>query len=244
MITTTMKFSFIIPTLNEEKYIQRCLGAIYAQSEPAHEIIVVDNGSKDKTVSIARKMGVKVVKESKRGQSYAKNKGAKIATGDILCFVDADQVINFDWIKRAKKQFQKKKVQAVVGVDVFKHKSPVKTFWYNAYTVFAYGTSALSGALVSKPYLACRNMAIKRKIFEKLGGWENTVGEDYWLSKKFWKLPEKKALVSLGMISYISPRGFEAEGYLKTLTYWAKATLKKESQKGYSYKSKKLIFDR
>jgi len=227
--------------LNEEAYIKRCIGSIYAQSEPAHEIIVVDNGSTDKTVQVARKLGAKVYKESKKGASFARNKGVKKTSGNILCFIDADQVLNPNWLKNAKKQFSKKKVQAVIGVDVFRHKDPVKTFWYNTYTFFIYSTSIVSGALANKPFLACRNMAIRKKTFEVLGGWEDTVGEDYWLSKKFWELPQKKALINLGMVSFISPRGFEAQGYLKTLTYWAKATLKRQSQNGYSWLSDKSL---
>lgn len=237
-----LKFSFIIPALNEEENIKKIVGSIYAQSEPAYEVIVVDNGSTDKTVDVARKIGAKVVREKKKGASFARNKGARVAKGNILCFVDADQILTPNWIRLAQKQFEKKKVQAVVGVDVFRHKNPIKEIWYNTYTVFAYGASALSGLLVSRPYLTCRNLAIKKEIFEKLGGWEDTVGEDFWLSKKLWKLPEKKVLVNLGMISYLSSRGFEAQGYLKTISYWATATLKKESLSGYSYKSDKRLF--
>ncbi len=91
-----LTFSFIIPALNEEDLIAECINSIKRQKKVVGEIIMVDNGSKDKTAEIAKKLGCKVVKEEKRGVSHARNKGAKLAKGDILCFIDADGVLSKD----------------------------------------------------------------------------------------------------------------------------------------------------
>ena len=81
-----MKLSIIIPTLNEE----RSLGGILASlSSLAHEIIVVDGGSKDGTVEVARKYG-SVVLDSERGRGIQQHTGACHAEGDILLFLHAD----------------------------------------------------------------------------------------------------------------------------------------------------------
>src|SRR4030043_1595511 len=87
------KFSFIIPAFNEEKLIGECVESIKNQTEKADEIIVVDNNSLDLTSKIAKRLGCRVVKEEKQGISEARNRGAYLASGDVLCFVDADGVV-------------------------------------------------------------------------------------------------------------------------------------------------------
>jgi glycosyltransferase involved in cell wall biosynthesis len=66
-----MFISVVVPALNEEKYVGKCLSSLRAQSYPRelYEIIVVDNASTDRTAEIARGFGVKVVYESQRGET-------------------------------------------------------------------------------------------------------------------------------------------------------------------------------
>ena len=81
-----MKLSIIIPTVNEE----RSLGGILAPlSSLPHEIIVVDGGSKDRTMEVARKYA-SVVLDSDRGRGIQQHRGACHAEGDILLFLHAD----------------------------------------------------------------------------------------------------------------------------------------------------------
>ncbi len=82
------RISVIIPVLNEAQQIQGVI-ANTLSSHPATEIIVVDGGSTDGTVTIARSLGVTVIASS-LGRAYQMNAGAKVATGDILVFLHAD----------------------------------------------------------------------------------------------------------------------------------------------------------
>lgn len=84
-----MKTSVIIPALNEEKCIAKVISRI-KESKLVDEIIVVDNNSTDKTNEIATAMGVKTIICTKKGKGYAMEAGLKVATGDIVVFVDAD----------------------------------------------------------------------------------------------------------------------------------------------------------
>lgn len=96
------KLSVIIPTLNEELYIKRCIDSVKLLNPI--EIIVVDGGSNDRTVEIARLGGALVIK-SEKGRGVQLQKGALAAKGDILLFIHADAVIkqkvNFDKIIEA-----------------------------------------------------------------------------------------------------------------------------------------------
>ncbi len=83
-----MKFSVIIPALNEAQTIQRCLAHVRAIG-PGVEIIVADGGSKDNTIHLAQEGGA-IVCHSQRGKGPQLNAGAAIASGDILLFLHAD----------------------------------------------------------------------------------------------------------------------------------------------------------
>lgn len=89
--------SIIIPTLNEEKYLPKLLDSLVSQTDRNFEIIVVDGGSQDKTVSVATRYGRKfqkitVVKSDRASLPYQRNLGAKAAKGEWFVFVDADSV--------------------------------------------------------------------------------------------------------------------------------------------------------
>ena len=87
--------SFIVPAYNEEFELGATLTALKAAVQThAHEIIVVDDGSTDRTAEIARDAGARVVAIHRRQIAASRNAGARAATGDILLFVDADTRIN------------------------------------------------------------------------------------------------------------------------------------------------------
>lgn len=92
--------SVIIPAYNEEKYLGKCLDSLQNQTYPYFEIIVIDDGSKDKTKYIASKYKVKLWSISHGGPGRAKNFGASKAIGEILVFLDADMFANRDYLQK------------------------------------------------------------------------------------------------------------------------------------------------
>lgn len=93
------KVSIVIPTLNSARTIDKCLASIRANnSRYKYEIIVVDAGSSDKTVEIAKKHADKVLNGSPH--RINRNKGVDSAEGDIICFTDSDCTVPEDWIDR------------------------------------------------------------------------------------------------------------------------------------------------
>ena len=87
--------SIIIPARNEEHNLPTLLGSLAAQAEKPHEVLVVDDGSSDRTAEIARARGAKVIVSRPlpggwRGKTWACHQGAEAATGDWLLFLDAD----------------------------------------------------------------------------------------------------------------------------------------------------------
>ena len=99
-----MKISVIVPAYNSEKWIRRCLESVLAQSYRNLEILVVDDGSKDRTFGIVKSIArkderVKCFLQGNRGVSSARNQGLKQATGNIITFVDSDDYIEKDMYK-------------------------------------------------------------------------------------------------------------------------------------------------
>ena len=113
-----MKFSVIIPTLNEEGYIERCIYNVLAL-DPDVEIIVVDGGSKDNTLKIAYDLGVIVV-DSWPGRGTQFNSGAERASGDVLLFLHADTELPEDTFKCLEVFFQNREVQIGTFKIVYK----------------------------------------------------------------------------------------------------------------------------
>jgi glycosyltransferase involved in cell wall biosynthesis len=95
-----MRFSVVIPAFNEQDYLPRLLDSVeqarnvYAGGRDAIEVIVANNQSTDDTESVARDRRCRVVGVGKRSIAAARNGGAEIATGEVLCFMDADFVIH------------------------------------------------------------------------------------------------------------------------------------------------------
>ena len=88
--------SIIIPTLNESSFLKKTLDNLALIDPPPKEIIVVDGGSQDDTVEIARRANIPVSISSKPGRSIQMNLGAKAARGNFLCFVHADTIVPHD----------------------------------------------------------------------------------------------------------------------------------------------------
>jgi glycosyltransferase involved in cell wall biosynthesis len=89
---TRAKISCVVPAYNAERYLERALRSVFAQSLPPDEIIVVDDGSSDSTPEIlARYAGrVRVLRQDNAGPAAARNRGIEVATGELVCFQDAD----------------------------------------------------------------------------------------------------------------------------------------------------------
>ncbi len=128
-----MKVSVVVPAFNEENYIKDCLESILTQTVSPDEIIVVDNNSTDRTVQIAKKMGARVVKETRQGMIHARNKGFDSAKYEIIARCDADSRVPVDWIKRIKFNFENYDIDALSGPTIFydyaiKSQLPVKIY--------------------------------------------------------------------------------------------------------------------
>jgi glycosyltransferase involved in cell wall biosynthesis len=175
-----LKLSLIIPVYNEERHIQSCLSAIARQSVAPFEVIVVNNNCTDRTLEIAESFDfVTVVHESKQGLIHARNKGFNFASGDIIGRIDADSIIDENWVEIVVKTFESDEelygmtglafTDTVPYINSLKSKIFSKTyFWFvdaNYNTVIMWGANM---ALKKQAWLSVENKVIldDKKVHE------------------------------------------------------------------------------
>ena len=117
--TTTHKVSIIVPIYNTEKYLKACLDSIINQTYQNLEIILIDDGSTDKSGKIidtyAKKDSrIKAFHQKNAGQSAARNFGLKKATGDFISFIDSDDQIDKTFISKLLAPFEKSDTSVTV----------------------------------------------------------------------------------------------------------------------------------
>jgi len=136
---TFIPFSIIVPAYNEEVTISSCIESMLNLDYPNYEVIVVDDGSKDKTFNEASKFltnGVQVIRQENTGKPGAINTGIKKASGDIIITVDADSRLHPSALKWISRRFSKnQRLGAVAGnVKIDRSRSVLKILQSLEYT--------------------------------------------------------------------------------------------------------------
>lgn len=179
-----MKVSVVLPTLNEEKVIERTLKSLTNQtlSRKKYEIIVIDGKSTDKTVKIARKYADRVFVGKYKPIGFARDVGLRKAKGEIIACVDADTIYSKDWLDKIVKKMKDKKIVGVYGPIRFIEKGILEfILTIGAYFIF-YATCLFA------PSPGGYNMAVRKKDAIKIGGFSHTnMGEDNKIMRDLFK---------------------------------------------------------
>lgn len=100
------KFSIIIPVYNVEEYIEKCLDSVFNQTEKDFEVIVVNDGTRDKSMDIVKKYQVKIINQKNQGLSAARNKGVEEASGEYIIFLDSDDYLEKNLLREIKESLK------------------------------------------------------------------------------------------------------------------------------------------
>ena len=165
-----MDISVVVPCYNSERYLPRCLEALLSQSfsTARYEVIVVDNGSTDRSVGLIRGYGrVRLVEASRRGSYVARNAGVQAARGRILAFTDSDCVVCPTWVEQIAAAMEDPQTAVVLGARRFARETRVLASLADyeiekAHYVFSQNDPDVY-------YAYTNNMAVRRQIFERVG---------------------------------------------------------------------------
>lgn len=219
-----IRFSVVIPNYNNGATLGRAIDSVLAQTWPAHEIIVIDDGSTDESETVAAGFGdrVRYVRQANAGVSAARNKGAQLATGNWLAFLDADDIYmperlaaHGNWIAREPD------LDFLFADQDFRQ--PDDTPLQKSINACAAGRSLVARypgkmdipidaadfeACVADGFAEIRTLSLPRTTFLKLGGFPvvHKIGEDLYFFIRLYAASRRGGVVNMPLaVYYIYP---------------------------------------
>lgn len=155
--------SIVVPAYNEEKAIRQCVLAALDQTVPAHEVIVVDNRSTDRTAAIVAELAAEhpsvrlIEQHAVQGLIPTRNAGLDAATGDVLGRIDADSLLEPTWVEEVAAAFSDETVDAATGPVAY-YDMPLRRFGHRADDAIR---RAVLGLAKEYSFLFGSNMALR-----------------------------------------------------------------------------------
>ncbi len=217
-------FSVVIPNFNNGATLGRAIESVLAQTWPAYELIVIDDGSTDDSESVARSFGerVRYVRQANAGVSAARNHGARLASGTWLAFLDADDLYMPDRLAAHGRWIEREPDLDFLFGDQ-EYRTPDETHLQMAINDSAAGRSLVArhAGTVEIPIAASdfeeciadgfneiRTVSIPRAMFLKLGGFplNHKIGEDLFFFIRLYAASRKGGVVNQALaVYYIYP---------------------------------------
>lgn len=226
-MTNSPKYSFIIPTLNEEKLLPNLLNQLNnpgLKEKYKYEIIISDGGSSDRTIeeALVKSDIIKVhTDDLKQNIAKGRNDGARLASGEILIFINGDILFSDlrDFFEYVEKYFTTKNYAAMTcKVKVFKEEELISDIlFHSVYNTYFYLLN-LFGVGMGRG--ECQ--VVKKKYFDLINGNNEMLdaGEDFDLFKRIRKY--EKILFAKDICIYESPRRYRKLGYRGVTWSWLK----------------------
>lgn len=209
--------SIIIPTYCEEENVGQCIRSIRRQKfeNSKVEIIVVDSNSPDGTKKISEKHADKAIVIKDRGVSKARNAGANEAKGKLLLFLDADTLLDPEFLDKMHQSFSDPEVVCVSGsVDVLEQLGVLDNLFNRAHYGLMNKVAALTAHLGFPlfPTVCC---ACRKSVFQGIGGFDEglAIAEDLTFSLKMGKAG--KCQLNKKAKAYTSLRRIKKNGRMK-----------------------------
>jgi glycosyltransferase involved in cell wall biosynthesis len=214
------KISVIIPFHNSERTLKLCLDSLCKQIHKPDEIILVDNNSKDTSKEIVESFAsdlkeskIQYVFEKKLGPSAARNRGAKLATGDWFLFSDSDCVPTSRWTLDYIRHFGDESIGAVAGRikpyppdNLVQKIQSLFTLPQNENEIIHDNTTLTEG------FYPTANLAVRKELFALVGGFNEALryGEDHELCYKIYDADYKIKAVKDAVVEHIHRKNMNA----------------------------------
>lgn len=198
--------SIIVPVYNTERYIARCLNSLLTQTFGDIEIIVINDGSTDKSLDVIKKLKeeddrIKIIDQPNQKQGAARNKGLEAAKGDFIAFVDADDWVDIDYIEKMLNCIKRHNTDIAAASSV-RIKSSGKFRRYSNFKeeIFYTGFNNLAKTLKMPSHWQVWGILYKKEVLVGLRFEENVYYEDpEFLTKA---LHNTKSLITVPGVKY------------------------------------------
>ncbi len=224
--------SVVIPTLNEEHYLEKTLKSIIRQTIPRdyYEIIISDGKSKDNTLKIAKKYADKIISKKNKSIGEARNIGAKEAKGKYIVFLDADTTIPKNLFKRILDVFENdKKIAGAFVIYKYTSESLLIRMLNSIFNLLEIITNIFVPELLVVSG-AC--IIVRATKFRKIGGFKESLktSEDNDLIMRLRKVGK---IVVIKEKVHTSDRRLRKMGLIGLLKYYAKDAIEHRINKRY-----------
>lgn len=212
-----MEFSIIIPTLNEEVLLPNLLKDLQAQTFQDFEVIVADAGSKDRTVEIAQTMGARFVLGGL--PAVGRNRGAEVAGGNFLIFLDADTRIAPDFLERVHAELEERFLDLATCEMEPLSQNSLDGLLHD------FANLAIKIGQFADPHAPGFCLIISKRLFRRVGGFDESLklAEDHDLVKRASQFRPLRVLNSARV--QVSVRRLEKEGRIKLISKYVAVEL-------------------
>ncbi|RMF95100.1 MAG: glycosyltransferase [Candidatus Schekmanbacteria bacterium] len=220
-----------IPAYNAEKYIEKCISAVISLNPPADRILIIDDGSSDKTVEIARRYkDVEVIEHRcNLGVAAARNTALNLCKEDILLFFDSDTIPDKDFVKRIMDCYDNDYVGGVGGIALEVSNKTLVEKWR------ALSMKQSERATSDVPFLWGLCSSYKVSLLREVGGFDpvfKTNGEDVDIGIRLRKKGYCLICNPLAKVKHLKEENIK--GVFKTLYnwyYWGAYAFKKNKER-------------
>lgn len=162
--------SIVIPNHNNAKTIGLCLDSVYASTYTDFEVIVVDDCSRDNSLTIIKKYPCRLIGLTEHvGASKARNTGAENSSGEIIFFIDADCLLQPDTLATAVAAYQEEGPEVVIG-GTYTWQPYDRDFFSRFQSIYIHYSETKNSS--NPDYIATHAMLISAELFRKTGGFD------------------------------------------------------------------------
>ena len=220
--------SIVVPAYNAGKTIGPLLDSLVRLEYPEYEVIVVNDGSRDGTGEIARGYRVRVIDQLNRGASAARDAGLRVASGEIVAYVDSDVTVTRDWLQKLVLPFSDSTVAAVAGQTIFRNNDKCASWMRSVDIARRNARRRTYTRLANGP-----NCAFRRNVLLEIGGfnpqWYHA--EDTEVSYRIWHRGLRIQYVPEAVVyhvpednwrTYVRKRYRDAKAFTRMLTRYTR----------------------